>query len=73
MSQGVMVVRTTGINAQIQRNAIINYVMNPMEAIDNHLGKDESEMIIVKANKIAPAIEGLPVPSPQTPNGIMVG
>ena len=73
MSQGVMVVWTTGINAQIQRNTIINCARNSIETIDNFLGKDGSGMIIVKDNKLVPATEGLPVPSPQTPNGIMAG
>ena len=73
MSQGVMVVWTTGINAQIQRNTIINCARNSIETIDNFLGKDGGGMIIVKDNKLVPATEGLPVPSPATPNGIMAG
>lgn len=73
MAQGVMVIWTTGINAQIQRNIVINCARNSIETIDNFLGKDGSGMIIVKDNKLVPATEGLPVPSPQTPNGIVVG
>jgi hypothetical protein len=73
MSQGVMVIWTTGINAQIQRNTVINCARNSIETIDNYLGKDGSGMIIVKDNKLVPATEGLPVPSPTTPNGIMAG
>jgi hypothetical protein len=73
MSQGVMVIWTTGINAQIQRNTVINCARNSIETIDNYLGKDGSGMIVVKDNKLVPATEGLPVPSPVTPNGIMAG
>ena len=73
MAQGVMVAWTTGIHAQIQRNTVINCARNSIETIDNYLGKDGSGMIIVKDNKLITATEGLPVPSPQTPNGIMVG
>jgi len=73
MSQGAMVIWTTGINAQIQRNTVINCARNSIETIDNYLGKDGSGMIIIKDNKLVPATEGLPVPSPQTPNGIMAG
>jgi hypothetical protein len=73
MSQGVMVIWTTGINAQIQRNTIINCARNSIETIDNYLGKDGSGIIIVKDNKVVPATEGLPVPTPGTPNGIVAG
>ena len=73
MSQGVIVIWTTGINAQIQRNTVINCARNSIETIDNYLGKDGSGMIVMKDNKLVPATEGLPVPSPQTPNGIMAG
>ena len=73
MSQGVMVIWTTGINAQIQRNTVINCARNSIETIDNYLGKDGSGMIVLKDNKLVPATEGLPVPSPATPNGIMAG
>jgi len=73
MSQGVMVGWTTGINAQIQRNTVINCARNSIETIDNYLGKDGSGMIVMKDNKLVPATEGLPVPSPATPNGIMAG
>jgi hypothetical protein len=73
MAQGVMVIWTTGINAHIQRNTIINCGRNSIETIDNFLGKDGDGMIIVKDNKLVSATEGLPVPSPQTPNAIVAG
>ncbi len=73
MSQGVMVGWTTGINAQIQRNTVINCSRFSIETIDNYLGKDGSGMIVMKDNKLVPAIEGLPVPFPATPNGIFAG
>ena len=73
MSQGVFVIWTTGINAQIQRNTVINCARNSIETIDNFLGKDGSGMVIIKDNKIVTATEGLPVPTPATPNGIVAG
>jgi hypothetical protein len=73
MAQGVIVLWTTGVNAQIQRNTVINCARNSIEAIDNYLGKDGSGMIIVRDNKIVNSVEGLPVPTPGTPNGIVVG
>jgi hypothetical protein len=70
MAQGVMVIWTTGVNAQIQRNSVINCSRNSIETIDNYLGKDGSGMIVIKDNKIVTSIEGIPVP---TPLGILVG
>ena len=73
MAQGVMVIWTTGVNAQIQRNTIINCARNSIETIDNFLGKDGNGMMVIKDNKIVTSIEGIPVPTPPTPNGIVVG
>jgi len=73
MAQGVMILWTTGINAQIQRNTIVNCSRNSIEAIDNYLGKDGSGMIMVRDNKIVNSVEGIPVPTPSTPHGIIVG
>jgi hypothetical protein len=41
--------------------------------LDNYLSQDGSGMIIIKDNKIVTATEGAPIPTPQTPNGIIVG
>ena len=73
MAQGVMVFWTTGVTAQILGNTIINCARNSIETIDNYLGKDGSGMFVIKDNKIVTSIEGLPVPTPSTPIGILVG
>jgi hypothetical protein len=73
MAQGVMVNGTTGVNAQIQRNTILNCSRNSIEAIDNYLGGDGTGMVLIKDNKIVTSIEGLPVPTPATPHGILFG
>lgn len=73
MAQGVWVMWTTGINAQIQRNTILNCARNSIETIDNHLGKDGSGTIVIKDNKIVTSIEGIAVPTPSTPNGMVIG
>jgi hypothetical protein len=73
MAQGVMVLWTTGINAQIQRNTIVNCAKNSIETIDNYLGKDGSGMVVITDNNIITSTEGLPVPTPATPNGVVVG
>ena len=73
MAQGVMIIWTTGVNAQIQRNTIVNCSRNSIEAIENYLDKDGNGVIVLKDNKIVTATEGLPFPTPQTPHGILVG
>jgi hypothetical protein len=73
MAQGVMVIWTTGINAQIQRNTIVNCSRNSIETIDNYLGREGSGRVVIEDNKIVTATTGLPVPSPFTPIAIMTG
>jgi hypothetical protein len=73
MAKGMMVIWTTGVNAQIQRNTIVNSANASIETIDNYLGKDGSGMFVIKDNKIVTSIEGLPLPTPSTPNCIIVG
>ena len=73
MAQGVFVSWTTGVNAQIQRNTIMNCSRNSIEAIDNSLGKEGSGMVLIKDNKMVTSVEGVPVPTPGTPNGMVFG
>lgn len=73
MAQGVFVVWTTGISAQVNGNTIINSSRNSVEAIENYRGKDGSGTVFINDNKIVTSVEGLPVPSPVTPNGMVVG
>ncbi len=72
-AKGIMVLWTTGVNAQIQRNTVLNSANVSIEAIDNYLDKDGNGMFVIKDNKIVTSIEGLPAPTPSTPNGIIVG
>ena len=73
MAQGVFVLWTTGITAQISRNIVNNCSRNSIELIDNYLGKDGSGMVVIEDNKIVTAPTGLPVPTPFTPMGILGG
>jgi hypothetical protein len=73
MAQGVFVLWTTGIVAKIQRNTIMNCSRNSIEAIDNYLGQDGSGMILIRDNKITTPQVGVPLPTPNTPNGIVAG
>ncbi len=73
MSQGVFTAWTTGIKAQIQRNTVINCSRNSLEAIDNYLDKDSNGQVVIQENNIITASDGVPVPTPATPNGMVIG
>lgn len=73
MSQGVFTAWTTGIKAQIRHNTVINCSRNSLEAIDNYLDKDRNGQVILQENNIVTATEGVPVPTPGTPNGMVIG
>jgi hypothetical protein len=73
MAQGIFVFGTTGINARIARNTITNCARNSIEVLDNYLSDDGGGFIVIQDNKIVTATEGVALPSPRTPNGIVVG
>ena len=73
MAQGVFILGTTGANIHILRNQVSNCTRNSIEVLDNYQGADGSGMILVENNKITTANKGIPLPTPQTPNGIVVG
>jgi len=73
MGQGIFVVWTKGATMQISRNTIYNCSRNSIEVVDNYLDKDGNGMVIIQDNKIVTSQEGIPIPSPRTPNGIVAG
>src|SRR3990172_8885584 len=73
MAQGIFVFGTTGINARIARNTITNCARNSIEVLDNYLSNDRGGFIVIQDNKIVTATEGVALPGPRTPNGIVVG
>lgn len=73
LAQGVMVLWTTGVTAQILRNTVLNVSRNSIETLENFLGQDGSGMIVIKDNKIVTPTVGIPVPTPATPDGIVAG
>ncbi|HLA83462.1 MAG TPA: hypothetical protein VJL29_01600, partial [Thermoguttaceae bacterium] len=73
MAQGIFVFGTTGINARIARNTITNCARNSIEVLDNYLSNDGGGFIVIQDNKIVTATEGVALPGPRTPNGIVVG
>lgn len=73
MSQGIYVVWTTGVTAQILRNNILNCSRNSIEVLDNYLADDGRGLLVIQGNKIVTSQMGLPVPIPITPIGILAG
>jgi hypothetical protein len=73
LGYGIFVSWATGITLQISGNTIKNCSRSAIEALDNYLGDDGSGSVVIKDNKIITATEGIKGPTPQTPNGILVG
>ena len=73
MAQGVVVFGATGATVRIIGNTVTNCARNSIEALDNSLDKDGNGVIIIKANRIITSPVGPSVPTPDTPNGIVVG
>ncbi len=71
--QGIFVHWATGITLQVSGNTVKNCSRNSIEAMDNYLGDDGSGSVVIRDNKVTTATVGIPVPSPLTPNGILVG
>ena len=72
MAQGVFVLGSTGATVKITGNSIMNCSLNSIEALDNYNVEDGNGIVIIKDNRIITSSVGVPVPSPSTPNGILV-
>lgn len=70
---GTLLIQTTGVTASIARNTIRNASRNCIEALDNYRASNGSGAIVIADNQLETNVEGIPVPSPMTPNGIMAG
>jgi hypothetical protein len=73
MGQGLFLIGTTGVTASIARNTISNASRNCIEVIDNYRGSNGSGWIVIQDNQFETPVEGIPVPRPETPNGIVAG
>jgi len=73
MGQGIYVQWTTGVSAQIQRNTVVGGPRSAVDTVDNYLGKDGSGLIIIKDNRLITGTEGIPLPTPSTPNIMVLG
>ena len=73
LGQGIWGVWTTGIEARIARNRVSNASRNGIEMIDNYRAMDGKGHVRIEANIITTPTTGVPVPTPRTPNGIVLG
>lgn len=73
LAQGIWGVWTTGIEARIERNRVTNSSRNGIEMIDNYRGADGKGRITVAGNTVTTPAIGVPVPTPRTPNGVVIG
>ena len=73
VAQGILVVGSTGANIQILRNQIVNSSRNSIESIDNYPGPNGEGVTVIQGNRIVTAQNGIALPSPSTPNGIVAG
>lgn len=64
---------TEGVEARISGNTVTGATRTAFEAIDHYRGADGRGRLVVEGNRFATAELGLPFPSQQTPNGVLVG
>jgi hypothetical protein len=73
IGMAIWVVRTTGARTEITANRVRNAPRNGIEAIDNFRAADGSGEIDIRGNDVLTALDGVPIPSPRAPNGIVAG
>ena len=73
MGQGVFYVWTWGAISNVSNNTFANVTRNTIELLNNYNDESGCGIITIKSNKIVTPEVGITVPSPSTPNGIVVG
>lgn len=73
LAQGIWVMWTTGIDAYVGRNRISGASRNSIETIDNYQGAGGKGRVRIEGNTITTPHSGIPLPTPATPNGIVLG
>lgn len=70
---GIMVIFTTGIEAEIRGNAVAGCSGNAIEAIDNYRDAAGRGSLTVSGNTLSTPTAAAPWPAPTVPNGIVAG
>lgn len=73
MGQGAFFIWTWGADILVRENFITNVTRNSIETIDNYVDEKGRGTVTIENNRIVTATEGIPFPSPATPNGIVAG
>ena len=73
LGMAIWLAHTTGVNANIARNTVRNASRNGIEELDNFRGSDGKGQIAIQDNNVETPAEGVPIPSPNAPNGILIG
>lgn len=69
----IFVIHTRGSDAEIAANTVRNASRNAIEVSDNLRGADGSGRVVIRDNRIETPAEGVTIPSPRTPNGMVAG
>lgn len=72
-AQAVFCNLTWGAAIEISDNVVVNVSRNAIESFDNYIDEDGNGSLTISNNNIITPQVGLPVPSPNTPNGIVAG
>lgn len=70
---GIMVVFTTGVEAEVRGNAVAGCSGNAIEAIDNYRDAAGRGSVTISGNTLSTATAAAPYPVPTMPNGIVAG
>ncbi len=73
LGQGLYFKWTTGATIQIRGNVFQNVPRNSIESLNNYLGPQGRGAVIIEKNTVITPPVGFPLPSPETPNGIIAG
>jgi len=73
MGQGAFFIWTWGADILVRENYITNVTRNSIETLDNYVDEKGRGTVTIENNKIITPTEGIPFPSPATPNGIIAG
>jgi hypothetical protein len=73
MGQGAFFIWTWGADILVRDNYITNVSRNSIETLDNYVDEKGQGTVTIENNKVITPTEGIPFPSPATPNGIIAG
>jgi hypothetical protein len=73
LGQGIFFNWTWGADIEIRRNTITNASRNALESLDNYMDKAGRGSVVIAQNSVVTPGTGIPFPTPNTPNGIVVG